>query len=563
MLRRFVVLVCASWLFVACTGAIAPSPAAPSGATATGGRPLKIVASTSWVAAFARAAGATDITVIAPSNIQHPPDYDPKPSDLVAISGADYIMLAGFEGFAKRMQEAVGGDLKKIIMVQTENSPAMIHEEVTRLGKIFGTEDTAQVYLTKFDQEYARLSAGVKAKLGANKPVVVAQLFATPWAAFAGLDVAGAYGPAPITPAELKQLVDKKPTVVFENVHMGGGQPVVEATNAKKIDLVNFPGDDLDLLKVFQTNAERIIAALGSSDAATSGFPLTIENCGRKLTFTKAPERVITTWQAPPELLVKLGLGDKIIGTENGQQFAPPADIAEAYTKVPVLAKEAAAKEAIFAAKPDFIVASFLAWDFDPKNGRPTLDELAAAGVQVFGLSDNCTAESRVTAADMYTDILALGRIFGVEARAQALVDEMQAKIAGVQNKVAGLPPTKVFFDAGGDGPIGTAGAGLQDEQIKIAGGVNVFADHTHYYEQVSLEEVAARQPEIFVVDTWSDRAYIKTRSAWLFETFRETPAGKAKRYVEIPGIYIYYASIRYADGIEMMAKAFHPEAFQ
>ncbi|MEI7468709.1 MAG: hypothetical protein WCL57_10865, partial [Chloroflexota bacterium] len=31
----------------------------------------KIVASTSWVGAFAKAAGATDITVIAPSTVQH------------------------------------------------------------------------------------------------------------------------------------------------------------------------------------------------------------------------------------------------------------------------------------------------------------------------------------------------------------------------------------------------------------------------------------------------------------------------------------------------------------
>ena len=263
------------------------------------------------------------------------------------------------------------------------------------------------------------------------------------------------------------------------------------------------------------------------------------------------------------ELLVKLGVGDKIIGTENALQFPPPDEIAEAYAKVPVLAEQTASKEAIIAAKPDFIIASFLAWDFDPTTGRPSLEELAALGVQVFGLSDNCTPESHVTAADMYKDMLLIGRIFGVEERAQALVDQMQAQIANVQKKVAGRLPIKVFFDAGGEGPIGTAGAGLQDEQIELAGGMNVFTDHANYYEQVSLEEVAARQPEIFVVDTWDDPNYINSRSAWLITTFNETPAGKAKRFVEIPGIYIYYASIRYADGIEKMARAFHPEAFE
>lgn len=69
----------------------------------------RVVASTNWVAAFARAAGALDVTVIAPASVQHPPDYDPRPSDLAAIARADWVLLAGYEGFAKRMEEALGG----------------------------------------------------------------------------------------------------------------------------------------------------------------------------------------------------------------------------------------------------------------------------------------------------------------------------------------------------------------------------------------------------------------------------------------------------------------------
>ncbi|MBE1490780.1 hypothetical protein [Plantactinospora soyae] len=45
-----------------------------------------MVASTSWVGALAKAAGATDIIVVAPGNAQHPPDYDPKPSALAAVT---------------------------------------------------------------------------------------------------------------------------------------------------------------------------------------------------------------------------------------------------------------------------------------------------------------------------------------------------------------------------------------------------------------------------------------------------------------------------------------------
>jgi zinc transport system substrate-binding protein len=119
VLRRFSTLMLLSIvlpLLIACGGQAATTES--STAVPTNTKPaLNIVVSTSWVGAFAKLAGATTITVIAPSNIQHPPDYDPKPSDLQAIGDADYVLLAGFEEFAARMQDAVGGDSNKVITV--------------------------------------------------------------------------------------------------------------------------------------------------------------------------------------------------------------------------------------------------------------------------------------------------------------------------------------------------------------------------------------------------------------------------------------------------------------
>ncbi len=77
------VAVAALTIIVASCGSSSNESADTSVAEAQG---PKVVASTSWVAAFAKLAGATDITVIAPSNLQHPPDYDPKASDLEAVA---------------------------------------------------------------------------------------------------------------------------------------------------------------------------------------------------------------------------------------------------------------------------------------------------------------------------------------------------------------------------------------------------------------------------------------------------------------------------------------------
>ena len=548
------------WLLTACTPVAPAAPPAPD--TAPSG--LKIVASTSWVAAFAAAAGATDITVIAPSNLQHPPDYDPKPSDLLAVADADYVLLAGFEGFAARMQEAAGGDLDKIVMVMTENSPATIRAEVTRLGELFGTQAAAEAYLANFDQEYERLSTTLQAKVGAAKPVVVAQLFATPWVYFAGLEPAGTYGPMPMTPAELKTLADAQPAFVFENVHMGGGDPVVEATGAVKVDLLNFPGDDLDLLKVFATNAERISAALGDEgEAAATGaaYPVTIENCGRQLTFDKAPERVVSLWQPQNEILLALGVQDRIVAFA-GMYTDLPADLAAAAEGIPSLGESMdwPAKEVMLTQQADLVVAELLeGFAFDPAMGKATVAELEAAGTQVYSASA-CTIadypDKRIET--VYTDLENLGKIFGVADRAQALIDEMKARQADIVAKVAGLPTVRVAFYNGGEGPLNILSGGVWGDTITQANGENVFPNDIF---QVSIEEFAAAQPEVIIIGTYRGQE-AETLIAFLQATFPNVPAVQNNRLYPVPTVETE-ATVRIIDGFEKIAQAIHPEAFE
>lgn len=101
-----------------------------------------VVASTGWVAALAKLAGAGDITIIAPSTVQHPPDYEPKPSDLAAVADADIVLLAGFEGFAEQLGEAAGG--KHTMEVATTYDPAKLEAQIITLGEHMGTEEVAK-----------------------------------------------------------------------------------------------------------------------------------------------------------------------------------------------------------------------------------------------------------------------------------------------------------------------------------------------------------------------------------------------------------------------------------
>ncbi|MBM7775537.1 zinc transport system substrate-binding protein [Actinokineospora baliensis] len=215
----------------------------------------KVVAATAWEGALAKAAGAGEVKVIVPASVVHAADYDPKPSDLVAVGEADLVLYAEFEGFAGKLKEAAGGDAR-VEPVVLDNKPDVVRSEVRRLADLLGTKQAAEAWITEFD----RTITGISGKRGGR---VVSQAFVAYMAEITGLEVVGTYGPQPITPAQVADLTAAKPDLVLDNAHMPTSGGVLPDAGAKQVEIVNYPGPDLDLLRVYTTNAERIVTALG------------------------------------------------------------------------------------------------------------------------------------------------------------------------------------------------------------------------------------------------------------------------------------------------------------
>ncbi|MFE5771132.1 metal ABC transporter solute-binding protein, Zn/Mn family [Streptomyces sp. NPDC056485] len=225
-------------------------------------RPV-VVVTTTWEGAFAKAAGAEDVKVIVPQSVHHAPDYDPKPSDLAAVAKADFVLYAPFEPYAAKIKEAAGSKAK-LVEVNLDNDPDKVKAEVDKLGALFGTADAAAQWKTGFDTEYAKLNKDVQAAWpGGKSPSVVTQVF-TAWAAkLAGATPVGTYGPEAVTPAQLAELSAKKPSLVLDNAHMSTGT-VLPDSGARQVEIVNYPGEDLDLLPVYRSAAAELKKAAAS-----------------------------------------------------------------------------------------------------------------------------------------------------------------------------------------------------------------------------------------------------------------------------------------------------------
>lgn len=160
-------------------------------------------------------------------------------------------------------------------------------------------------------------------------------------------------------------------------------------------------------------------------------------------TFEKAPERVITFWSNSLETMLALGLGDRIICAVGASEEEILPELHDEFMKV-AAGKEyndfkdsnaAMSKEYAIMLDPDFI----LAWksSFSDKT-IGDVDYWHENGVNTYiALNSNDISEYR-TVDNEYEDILTIGKIFDVQDKAQAIVDEIEAEVERVTAAVAG-----------------------------------------------------------------------------------------------------------------------------
>lgn len=211
------------------------------------------------------------------------------------------------------------------------------------------------------------------------------------------------------------------------------------------------------------------------------------------------------------ETLIALGLSDRVIGrtnfAENGPDGFLPGQKA-AYDAIPQISDSIVlpSREVMLAQHADFVIDVSAESSFNAANGQATIQELDASGAQVYITGGWCDAAGvkNATVEKTIEDVRNLGKIFGVRDRAERLATEFERTLADVKARVAGKPPVRVLAVDSGEGPVSAyGGAGLTNQMILAAGGVNVLADVPEDYTEVSVERVAASQPDAVLVSDY------------------------------------------------------------
>ncbi|MEL6958711.1 MAG: ABC transporter substrate-binding protein [Pseudomonadota bacterium] len=243
-----------------------------------------------------------------------------------------------------------------------------------------------------------------------------------------------------------------------------------------------------------------ILAAIAGGAAAE----ITVDNCGEPLTFDATPERIVVHDMNMTDMAFALGLQDKIVGlTGITGWYKTSDDFDELRGDIPELAPKYPTVENLLAADPQMF---FAGWYYGMKpGGDVTPDTLEPFGIKTMVLTESCVHldKNRPEASMnlLFDDVMRLGTVMGVEAKAEALVSGWKEELAAIEAQTAELAKPRVFLlDGPADAPFTAGKFAIPDAMIAAAGGENVTQDMDTSWGRTSWEAVAASNPEFLVL---------------------------------------------------------------
>jgi len=316
------------------------------------------------------------------------------------------------------------------------------------------------------------------------------------------------------------------------------------------------------------------LASLGATN-----YPLTVENCGFKETFSQAPSRVVTIGQHETELMLALGLEEKIVGT-SVWFGALPDDLKQQGEKLKRLAENAPGFEAVAAQRPELVLAQY-SWHVGPQGEVATRQQFEQLGIKSWVSPADCTAKTVTSTSNgdgarsepysidiIFDEITALSRIFDVPQRGEALKQKLSERIAAVlkQSRIKRSTPLKVvywFSSTRLKGDPWVAGNKGAPGWISKTLGLSNIIDSDEEWPAVTWEYIVKAQPDIIVIASMDRRLYpaddVTTKKRFL-ETdpvTREMPAVKQGHIAVVPAMSLN-PSLRNVEAVELIGQQIH-----
>ena len=259
---------------------------------------------------------------------------------------------------------------------------------------------------------------------------------------------------------------------------------------------------------------------------------VTVENCGVAVTFAEPPQRVVAIKSTSTEMMLALGVGDRIVGTAFQDGPVPDEWAADA-DGLTSISDFMPSEEAVLDLEPDLVYSGWeSAFAADATGER---DELGSLGVATYVQPAACRSADvppKLTFDEVFREIQEAADIFGVPA--DDLLAAQRSELAAVEADDRGL--TALWYSSGTDIPYVGGGLGAPELVLETAGLTNIAGDLDMTWSSFGWESVVAADPDVIVlIDADWNTAASKIE---LLESNPATAALSAvqqKRYIVLP----------------------------
>lgn len=267
---------------------------------------------------------------------------------------------------------------------------------------------------------------------------------------------------------------------------------------------------------------------------------------GREVALAAPPARIVSLVPSVTETIFALG-GEARLAGRTDWCDSPPA----ARDKPSVGGMINPSLEAIATLKPDLVIAT------DEGNREETAVQLRRLGIPTYLVHAHRVAEI----LDM---IARLGALVERPDAVAPLVESIQARIDDVRRRVAGRRPPRVLYVLWPEPLIVPGRASHITELIDLAGGRSITATVGESYVRLSLEAAVARAPDVIILADHSKAGTAAGRqSPEKWQRLTSVPAIRDGRLHSIDLSILHRYGPRVAEGLELLARMLHPEAFE
>jgi ABC-type Fe3+-hydroxamate transport system substrate-binding protein len=267
------------------------------------------------------------------------------------------------------------------------------------------------------------------------------------------------------------------------------------------------------LLKQLLPLLAALLGACTTPPARPAGPLIAVDDFGDTVRLAAPATRVVSLSPATTELLFALGAGTRVVGRTRWCDYPPGAlAVTNVGDGIPPNI------EAVLAARPDLILLYLSPQNTEAKR------RFNAEGIAVLQLAfDHLADVARIARL--------VGPLVGRALVADSLADSLTAALDRARVRADSVPDSarpRVLILAWDQPPIAIGSGSFQSEILSLAGGKNLFVDVPTPSATVSIEAIAARNPDLILVSDTGTPAFA-ARPEW-----RAVSSVREKRFVQL-----------------------------